>query len=109
METLLTIEWLPDADAVQIRDDASLTTARDRVREIANEAGVESEVAARAALVATELARNQLRHAHRGRMTVQPIERVGEAGLHRGLEIIAADEGAGITDVRRALEGVARG
>lgn len=110
METLLTSDGAPDPDAISIRDEASLTSARERVRKVSGETHVDAAVGARAALVATELARNQLRHATRGLLAVRPLERprLAEAGVHRGLEIIAADCGNGIADIRRALEGVAR-
>ncbi|MBX3185840.1 MAG: SpoIIE family protein phosphatase [Labilithrix sp.] len=104
MEALLIDEWLPDADAIEVRDEASLSLVRDRVRDVAGEAGIDAEIAARAALVATELGRNQLRHAHRGRIAVRRVDR----GAHRGLEIVAVDRGGGIVDPARALEGTPR-
>jgi hypothetical protein len=58
---------------------------------------------ATAALVtaASELAHNQLRHGAGGGVAVRRIER----GDQVGLEVVAADEGPGIADVARALEG----
>jgi anti-sigma regulatory factor (Ser/Thr protein kinase) len=110
MEALLTSGGVEIAAPIAIRDEASLTLARSHVAEVAAQAGVDAEMSARAALVATELARNQLRHAMRGWVGVVAIDRprADGDGAHRGLEIIAADGGSGIADPRSALLGVPR-
>ena len=101
MEALLIDEWLRDRDdAVFVYDEASLTSVRDRIRAVAAECGAPASVVDRANLVATELGRNQLRHALAGRILVLPLER----GPHRGVEIIAADRGTGLVDPAGALE-----
>jgi anti-sigma regulatory factor (Ser/Thr protein kinase) len=100
VETLLIEEWTGDADAVFVLDEASLTVVRDRLRDVASPAGVAQEVVDRAVLVASELGRNQLRHALAGRIIVRDVAR----GTHRGLEITALDRGNGLADPANALD-----
>lgn len=97
MEALLIDEWLGDEDAIAILDDASVSVARERVREIGGAQGLAREDVERLALVASELGKNQLRHAIHGRIAVRAID--------GGVEVIAADRGTGIADPTRALEG----
>jgi anti-sigma regulatory factor (Ser/Thr protein kinase)/serine/threonine protein phosphatase PrpC len=106
VEALLTDEWLPEpqADAIPVLDEASLSLVRERVRERGATELVSPDVVARALLVASELGRNQLRHAVRGRIAVRAVRRDGRSGL----EIVAADGGTGIADVVTALRGVPR-
>jgi anti-sigma regulatory factor (Ser/Thr protein kinase) len=112
VEALLTDEWLPEPEsqAIPILDEASLSLVRERVRELGAAESVSPDVVARAVLVASELGRNQLRHAERGRIAVRGIRRAvaGEPAPRCGLEIVAADGGAGIADVVTALRGVPR-
>ena len=57
-----------------------------------------------ATLVATavsELARNIVQYAKRGEIVLKPLENQGR----RGLLVIARDEGPGIPDIQRAIEG----
>ena len=58
----------------------------------------------RFATIASELARNQLRHARHGQIAIQAIT----GGAHRGVEISAVDQGDGIVNPTRALEGAPR-
>lgn len=107
METLLTRQWLGDEDddaTIAMRDDASLSVARERVRAAARTASMSKEDIELAATVMSELGRNQLRHGYRGVVRVAPITRDGVAGI----EIVAADAGKGIADPRKAFEGKAR-
>lgn len=100
MEALLTEEWLRDLGPVFVIDDASLSVVRARIKEVAAEHGVATEIADRAALVATELGRNHLRHARAGRIAVRAVRR----GPHSGLEIVAVDRGPGLADVATAID-----
>lgn len=101
MEALLIDEWLRDSDdAIFVYDEASLTSVRDRIRQVAADGGVPSAVVDRAVLVASELGRNHLRHALAGRILVLPLVR----GEHRGLEIVAVDRGTGLADPAGALD-----
>lgn len=100
METLLIEEWTGDDDAIVVLDDASLTLVRDRIRGVAGASGVAADIVDRAVLVASELGRNQLRHALAGRIVVTAATR----GEHRGLEIAALDRGNGLVDAASALD-----
>lgn len=87
-----------------VLDEASLSVMRDLVRSVAERDDVPSEVAARAAIVVSELGRNHLRHAVGGRIAVSSITR----GEHRGIEIVAADAGPGIVDIASGIDAPAR-
>jgi len=104
VEALLTNEWLLGLDPVFVIDDASLTLVRDSIRQAAAGAGVANELAERAALVASELGRNHLRHARAGRIAVRSITR----GEHRGLELVAVDRGPGVLDMAAAIDALPR-
>lgn len=108
METLLTHQWLGgeegEASTIAMRDEASLSLARDRVRAAARAGAMSKESAERAATVVSELGRNQLRHGYRGAVRVESIVRDGVPGI----EIAAADAGAGIAEPRIAFEGRTR-
>ena len=104
MEALLTEEWLRDLAPVYVIDEASLSQVRERIKEVAAEHGVATEIVDRAALVATELGRNHLRHARAGRIAVRAVHR----GEHRGLELVAVDRGTGLTDIAAAIDAMPR-
>lgn len=105
VEALLIDLWLDgDDDAFRILDEASISLARERAREVAAEVGLGSDEGARLAVIASELGHNQLRHGRDGRLAVRPIAR----GAHRGVEIIAADRGPGIREPATALGGAPR-
>jgi anti-sigma regulatory factor (Ser/Thr protein kinase) len=97
MDALLEL-WTHGLSVYEIRDAASVAVLRDEVRRRARLPAVAAEALATAA---SELGHNQLRHARRGLVAVQDFERDGVAGL----EVIAADEGPGIPDLRQALRG----
>jgi anti-sigma regulatory factor (Ser/Thr protein kinase) len=106
MEAPLIDEWLgtDDGDRILMLDDASVSSARQRAREVALSQGMTPVAAERLAMIASELGYNQLRHARRGQIAVRPITRSSSLGV----EIIAVDEGDGIANPSAALEGVAR-
>ncbi len=106
MEALLIDGWLgaDESDRIVVLDDASVSAARQRAREVAGTQGMTPIAAERLATIASELAYNQLRHARRGQIAVRPITRSASLGV----EIIAVDEGDGITNPSAALEGVTR-
>ena len=95
METVLTDRWLRGLVAEPTLDEASVALARELVIREARDAGFPEADAVALATVASELGHNQLRHARYGSLAVRPIARAGV----RGLEIVAADGGAGIEDV----------
>lgn len=86
---------------MRVVDDASVTLARARVRDVAIEAGLPDVARGRAEIIACELGTNQLRHARDGEIVVRRIDRADVGGI----EIIAADRGLGIADPLRALAG----
>ncbi len=105
MEALLIELWLGSTDDVlRILDEASISLARQRAREVAAEVGLSLEDGELLAVIASELGHNQLRHGGDGRIAVRPIAR----GTHVGVEISAADRGPGITDPKTALAAAPR-
>lgn len=94
--------WLRGDDGIAIRDEASISMAREEVRSVAARLGFPLEVGAAIATATSELGYNQLKHALHGEIVVREIERDGVAGV----EIVAADRGAGIADPEHALHGV---
>jgi anti-sigma regulatory factor (Ser/Thr protein kinase) len=101
VETLLIDEWIRDLDVVPVLDEASLALVREKIRAIA---AADEDVRARAALVASEMGTNMLRHARSGQIAVGPIVR----GAHHGIEVKGADQGPGIADVAAALDAPSR-
>ena len=99
MEALLT-QWLRDLDPVYVIDEASLSLVRARIKQVAAEHGVSSDISDRALVVATELGRNHLRHARAGRIAVRGVRH----GDHRGLELVAVDRGPGLVDAASAID-----
>jgi anti-sigma regulatory factor (Ser/Thr protein kinase) len=100
MDPFLLDRWIGDFDRVPVLDLASVDEARERARLAARHAGLPEAAVASAALVASELATNQLRHARDGVIASRVMRRDGEPGL----EIIAADRGGGIADPAAALD-----
>ena len=101
MEAFLIDEWLGTEDAIPIADEASVSAVRQKARDVAQTQQMSAVDGARLATIASELAHNQLRHARYGQIAIRPITR----GVHRGVEISAADRGEGIADPTRALQG----
>jgi anti-sigma regulatory factor (Ser/Thr protein kinase) len=102
MGTSLIDGWLGADDGLPIFDEASVSVARQRAREVAAAQGLGDADAARLATIASELGHNLLRHALGGRLEVRPLERRG----YPGVEIVSVDRGGGIEDPRRALAGI---
>jgi anti-sigma regulatory factor (Ser/Thr protein kinase) len=100
METLLS-HWLEGLDAVLTLDEGSISVARERVRAVGRAQRLAEPEVERMAIVVSELARNQLIHAHGGAVAVLPVTRGGVPGV----EVIAADKGKGIADPTEALRG----
>jgi anti-sigma regulatory factor (Ser/Thr protein kinase) len=90
---VLIARWLgTETQSIPIYDDASVSSARQRVREAGDRLNLGREPVESVALIASELTQNQLSHAKQGYFAVKPIERQGT----KGLEVIAADMGPGI-------------
>jgi anti-sigma regulatory factor (Ser/Thr protein kinase) len=74
-----------------IEDSSQIGHARRTVQQLAEQIGFDATDAGRAALLATELTSNILKHAERGALHVSLL-RVGDVG---GIELIAVDRGPG--------------
>ena len=83
-----------------IRDESQVGAARRRTRQLSEKAELDEVLAEHAAIVATELATNILRHGGGGELFMRAIDDEG----FDGLELLAVDRGPGISDVRRSLE-----
>lgn len=93
--------WLGGAavDAVRVLDEAAVSEARERTREVGRETGLIGERLERLVAAVSELAQNQLVHAGGGLIAVRPCPRGGIAGI----EVVAADRGPGMADPIAAL------
>ena len=85
---------------VPLVTEADIVAARQKGRELALGIGFSPGDATLIATAISELARNIVTYAKRGEIRLIPIELNGK----RGLTVVAKDEGAGIADVRRALQ-----
>jgi len=90
---LLVSRWLgSDTQPIPIYDEASVSTARQRVRDVGDSIGASKNLIESTALIASELTHNQLAYARHGYFTVRAIDREGK----KGLEVVAADLGPGL-------------
>jgi anti-sigma regulatory factor (Ser/Thr protein kinase) len=101
METrFLIARWLgPAATPIPIYDEASVSSARQLVRDAGRSLNARSELIETAAVIASELTHNQLRHAKQGYFAVNAITR----GAAMGIEMIAADIGPGMDRPLQAI------
>jgi anti-sigma regulatory factor (Ser/Thr protein kinase) len=89
----LIARWLGSAtQSIPVYDEASVSSARQRVREAGDLIHAGKQLVESMALIASELTHNQLAHSKQGYFAVRPLERSDA----RGLEIVAADLGPGI-------------
>jgi anti-sigma regulatory factor (Ser/Thr protein kinase) len=86
---------------VPIVDEASIALAREHVREACGLAELSKTGTESLATVTSELAWNQLIHAHGGDLFARQVYRAGIIGV----EVIAFDRGPGIAEPARALQG----
>ena len=80
--------------------DVDIVTARQKGRELAAQCGLSSTDLAVVATAISELARNIVRYAVRGEIVLRRVEN----GTKRGIEVVATDDGPGISDVPLALQ-----
>lgn len=83
----------------QIGDPSAVAPARRGITTLAADLGFDTEDAGRAALVATEIGTNLVKHGGGGELIAQSISRDGRVGL----ELLGLDKGRGIDDVARCL------
>lgn len=86
---------------VQIYGDTEIVGARQKGRALAATLGFSSSELTLIATAISELARNIVQYAKQGQIILRLVER----GDHRGLMVRAQDQGPGIPDIRRALQG----
>lgn len=86
--------------SVSVIEQTQVAEARRRASAAASTLGFSEDDAARAALVATELATNLLKHAGGGEMLIGEVE--DESGP--ALDLLALDRGPGMADVRGSEE-----
>ena len=86
--------------SIALEDEHDIVVARNEARLFAASIGFGLVEQTRLATVASELARNVVKYAKRGRMIAQPVE---SAAGRRGLRLIFEDTGPGIPDVAAAM------
>ena len=83
-----------------VGSDVDIVTARQKGRELAAQCGLSATDLAVVATAISELARNIVRYAVRGEIVLRRVEN----GTKRGIEVVATDDGPGISDVPLALQ-----
>lgn len=87
--------------AVRINGDTDIVAARQKGRTLAATLGFSSSELTLIATAISELARNIVLYAKQGEIVLRVLER----GEQRGVMVRACDQGPGIPDIRRALQG----
>jgi serine/threonine-protein kinase RsbT len=85
---------------VKIKTELDIVAARQLGRNVAKELGFGIVDQARITTAISELARNIYLYAGQGEIEIERIDKFGKCGL----KVIAADNGPGIQDIRRAME-----
>lgn len=91
---------IPVEVRVAVGSDVDIVTARQKGRELAAQCGLSATDLAVVATAISELARNIVRYAVRGEIVLRRVEN----GTKRGIEVVATDDGPGISDVPLALQ-----
>lgn len=86
--------------SIALEDEHDIAVARNEVRTQASALGFRIIDQTRLATVASELARNIIKYAGRGRMIVQPTQ---DALGRAGLRLVFEDTGPGIADINAAM------
>jgi anti-sigma regulatory factor (Ser/Thr protein kinase) len=86
---------LPVTEASQVGE------ARRQIAGLAEDVGLSETAQGRLALIATEAAGNLVKHASRGG---ELLVRVIEQGGTQGIEVLALDQGPGMSDVRKSMQ-----
>ena len=86
--------------SIPVRSDADVVFARQKGRELAAALGFGPTDLTLVATAISELTRNIVLYAKRGRIVLKSIERDGTLGIM----VVARDDGPGIPNVARALE-----
>jgi serine/threonine-protein kinase RsbT len=88
---------------ISVASDADIVVARQKGRALAAELGFSATDATFIATAISELARNIVAYAKRGEITLGVLENSSKD--QQGLQVVARDEGPGISNVTRALHG----
>ncbi len=91
---------LNDKVCVPIQSAADIVIARQKGRALAIQLGFAGSDPTVIAAAISEVARNIVNHAKQGEIVLSGIH---EGGLH-GIQVIAADQGPGISDIERAMQ-----
>lgn len=86
---------------IEGHDQVVIVTSRGAARELARELGFGVVDQTRLATAVSEIVRNAVQYAGKGLIEF----RVLEEGSRVGMEVVVSDEGPGIPDVQRVLEG----
>jgi len=84
---------------IPINKEVDIILARKEGRELAREIGFGSVEQCRIATAISELTRNIIRYAGRGRVVIRAI-----LGRRKGIEITCSDDGPGIQDIEIAMQ-----
>jgi len=89
-----------ESKAIPLESEHDVVVARGEVRQMAAALGFRLLDQTRLATVASELARNVVKYAKRGRLIAQPTQ---NAHGRKGLRLIFEDSGPGIPDIEAAM------
>lgn len=97
------VESRPDGISVPIRAEHDIVRARTLGKDMAKQLGFSEVVQTKVATAVSELARNIFQYAGTGEIRIRRIE-----GRKRGIEVVARDQGPGISDPALILSGAYR-
>jgi len=97
------VESRPDGISVPIRAEHDIVRARTLGKDMAKQLGFSEVVQTKVATAVSELARNIFQYAGTGEIRIRRIE-----GKRRGIEVVARDQGPGISDPALILSGAYR-
>lgn len=86
-------------ETININTEADIVVARQKARDLAKGMGFSATDQAKIATAVSELARNIVVYAKEGEI----VCRVLISGQHKGIEIVARDQGPGIANIEMAL------
>jgi serine/threonine-protein kinase RsbT len=89
-----------EAIEVNVLREEDIVAARGAVRDLARSLGFTTQDQIKLATATSELARNIVQYATKGKVTVRALK-----GASPGLEVVAEDEGSGIADLEEVLAG----
>ncbi|MBU8908761.1 anti-sigma regulatory factor [Desertibacillus haloalkaliphilus] len=89
---------------VEVNSEWGIVAARQEGRSLAKDIGFGNVDQARITTAISELARNIYLYANQGKVCMEVVELFDKHKLKRGIKVVAADQGPGITDVRQVME-----